>query len=129
MNKIHPGSILIVGEDPHFCYLLRSYVRRFTCQTLFSTPGDNVLQIAKREPLAAIVLDMDMPANEGWILLRALKTNPETRNIPILICAWQDIQERSAQEGASILLRMPVLYADFSKALNQVGVFENSEAL
>jgi CheY-like chemotaxis protein len=129
MSKIHPGSILIVGEDPHFCYLLRSYVRRFACQTLFSSPGDNVVRLAQSEPLAVIVLDMDMPANEGWILLRKLKINPETQNIPILICAWLDIQERSMQEGANVFLRMPILFADFSKALNQIGVFENLEAL
>lgn len=117
-----PGSILIVGVDACFCYLLRSYVQRCTWQSLFSLPGSEVLEITRRERPAAIVMDMDMPQMAGWSLLRALKASPATCETPVVICAWLDERERGALEGANACLRMPVLYVDFLQALQKVGV-------
>ena len=127
MDRNNPSSILIVGEDTHFCYLMQSFVRKSACQMMFSNPGDGVLEIAQREHPDAIVLDMDMPAMRGWILLRELKANQATHDIPVVICTWRDDQERGTQDGASVYLRMPILYADFLKALSRIGVKVNSQ--
>ena len=127
MNQNHPGSILVVGEDSHFCYLLQSYMRSSAYQILFASSGSSAFEIAQCEKLAAIVVDLDSPAQHGWNLLRTLKVCLETQSIPIITCTWLDQQERCAQEGADAYLRMPILYADFRRALSQVGVKIGSE--
>jgi len=118
---------MIIGEDSHFCYLLRSYIRRSAHQTLFSLPVDEVLEIAQRENPLVIILDVDLAGMCGWNLLRGLKTHSETREIPVMICSWLDEKERGAQEGANITLRMPILYGEFVEALNTIGVSADME--
>ena len=115
-------KIMVVGDDSHFCYLMRSYVRRSTYSILFSNPGGDVLDLAQREQPAAIILDVDLPGLEGWNLLRRLKADPHTGEIPVVICSWKDEQEHGLNEGASLALRMPILYGDFYTALNTLGV-------
>jgi len=127
MNHFDLSSIMIVGEDSHFCYLLRSYIRRSAHQALLYHPADEVLEIAQREHPAVIILDVDLSGMGGWNLLRVLKTHSETREIPVMICSWLDEKDRGAQEGANITLRMPILYGEFVEALNAVGVSADME--
>jgi CheY-like chemotaxis protein len=127
MDHSAPSSIMIVGDDSHFCYLLRSYIRRSAHQARFSYPGDGVVETIQQEKPALIVLDVDLPGMSGWNLLRALKAHPNTHAIPVMICSWLDEKERGAQEGANICLRMPILYGDFINALNSVGVMCNAD--
>jgi CheY-like chemotaxis protein len=122
MNHFVPASIMIVGDDSHFCYLLRSYIRRSAHQTMFAYPSDKVVELVQHEKPALIVIDVDLPGMGGWNLLREIKAHPATREIPVMICSWLDEKERGAQDGANICLRMPILYGDFVDALNSVGV-------
>jgi CheY-like chemotaxis protein len=128
MTQFAPSSIMIVGDDSHFCYLLRSYIRRSAHQTMFAYPDDKVVKLAYQDKPALIVLDVDLPGAGGWNLLRELKGHPDTCKIPVMICSWLDEKERGIQEGASICLRMPILYGDFVDALNSVGVKVASES-
>lgn len=122
MNPVEPASILIIGEDSHFDYLMRSYVHRSGHPILFSHPGDSVLDVIQRGQPAVIVLDVDLPGMSGWNLLRTLKSNQSTAKIPVVICSWLDEQERGSQQGADVYLRMPILYGDFLEALHHVGI-------
>ena len=128
MNREGPANIMIVGEDSHFCYLMRSYVRRSAHKILFSYPGEKVLEVVQQERPDVIVLDVDLQAMGGWNLLRELKNNQVTAQVPVVICSWQDEKEHGAQEGASVYLRMPILYGDFLSALDTIGVQNNYKA-
>lgn len=125
MNSIVSDNIMVVGEDSHFCYLMRSYIRRSTHHSLFVLPGDNVVETACREHPTVIIIDVDLPGMSGWKLLRALKLSEATREIPVVVCSWMSEKERGAKEGASVYLRMPILFGDFIEALNSVGIVSN----
>ena len=127
MSHFSPDSIMVVGEDSHFCYLLQSYIRRSAHQTMFSYPDYRVVELVQKEKPALIILDVDLPGLTGWNLLRALKSHPNTCAIPVMICSWLDETDRSQQEGANISLRMPILYNDFVEALNSIGVMVNHD--
>ena len=129
MKRDVPASIMIIGEDSHFGYLMRSYVRRSAHKILFSSPDKGVLDTIQREQPAAIVLDVDLRAMGGWTLLRAIKSNTDTCRIPVVICSWADEKDRGILEGASVYLRMPILYGDFLEALNSIGLKINSKAV
>lgn len=86
-----------------------------------------MLEIAQREQPSAIVVDMDIPAKRALALLRDLKANQATRDIPVVICTWLDEQEHYAQEEACLYLRMPLLYVDFLNVLSRIGIRVNPE--
>ena len=122
MDRTTPSSILIIGEDSNVCYLLRSYARRSSFQAVYSCQGAHAVEVAGRDRPSIILLDLDLPAHSGWSVLQALKHNPGTQHIPVVIYTWLDEHELCLQAGASHCLRMPILYADFLDALVQSGV-------
>jgi CheY-like chemotaxis protein len=65
-----------------------------------ATNGVEALQILERVHPAVIVTDMQMPKMSGGELITALKKNPKTANIPIIIVAGRgsgfDEQEKRA---------------------------------
>ena len=123
MNQATPGSIMVIGNDAHFCYLIQSYIRESSCQALITSLLDDALTLACREQPAAIVMEIDHPGNLGWYLLRQLKAESLTNCIPVVLCSWLDEQKRGLEEGAAACLRMPILYKDFVSILTEIGLY------
>ena len=124
MGQTGDSSIMVIGNDAHFCYLMRRYIRKSMYQILFSTLGEDAFILAKREKPEAIVLEVDHPGTTSWQILHALKGNAETKSIPVVLCSWHDETKHGLQDGADACLRMPILYDDFLAALTQIGVIK-----
>jgi signal transduction histidine kinase/DNA-binding LacI/PurR family transcriptional regulator/CheY-like chemotaxis protein len=75
------------------------------------------------DPPAAIVLDCATECEQGWALLRALKEQPTTREVPILFCSLLDA-ERGAGGGvlAMDLLAKPASAQEIASALARHGL-------
>lgn len=67
-------------------------------------------------PPSAVVLDMSVAPDQGWSALKAIKANPATQGIPVLLCAL-------AQDSGSVLeldyLTKPIELAELVRALDQ----------
>jgi CheY-like chemotaxis protein len=68
------------------------------------------------------LMDVESPSAQGWDILRMLKVDPDTRDIPVVICSWLDDEAHSLKEGAEAHLRKPVMYDDIVTALRDVGI-------
>jgi CheY-like chemotaxis protein len=117
MNQNSSERIMIVGRDLPSSYMLQRFVRKSAHPVIATIHSDDVLALARCEKPLAIVLEVDTPENVGWNLLRSLKSNPETKQIPVMACSWQDESARGLAEGADGYLRMPFLYEEFGTAL------------
>jgi CheY-like chemotaxis protein len=115
-------SIMVIGDDTHFCYLMRTYIRKSDHKILFNNLNEDALELAQNEKPVAIVLEVGSPASTGWHLLKQLRSQQTTCEIPIVICSWMDEKKRAADQGASACLRMPILYEDFAKTLAVIGI-------
>lgn len=116
------ATIMVIGDDSHFCYLMRRYVKKSMHRILFAYLGEDALTLAQREKPAAIVLEVDTPSTVGWDVLRALKADQDTHDIPVVLCSWSDEQEHGVGKGADAYLRKPILYEDFVAALVGIGI-------
>ncbi len=112
--------IMIVGVDSHFSYLIQRFARRSAHKIVSTNPGDNLVEIARSQRPFAIVLEVDQPDTVGWSTLSALKGDPQVGHIPLIVCSWLDEGSRALANGADRFLRMPILYADFEKALESI---------
>ncbi len=57
-----------------------------------------------------IILDLLMPEESGWEVLRELKNNPVTRDIPVIICSvlkQEKEKTRTIQMGAAAYISKP----------------------
>ena len=122
MNSAAASTIMIIGDDSDFSYLMQRYVRQSGHQMVVAGLGEEAVALARREKPVVIMLEADLPDKTGWDVLRALKADRATCDIPVVICSWLDEEARSLAEGADGYLRKPVMYRDFLAALVEAGV-------
>ena len=127
MDQTTNKRIMIVGGDPHFLYLMQRFVRTSAHQMVPVNLGDDVLALVRDEKPLAIVLEVDLPETVGWHTLRTLKSDPDVGRIPVIACSWLDESARGLGEGASVYLRMPIIYSDFEVALASILVEEKND--
>ncbi len=122
MDQKVNASIMVIGADSHFCYLMRRYVLESAHKIIFAYLGDDALALAQKEIPAAIILEVDQPDTRGWELLKILKIDKATQNIPIVLCSWLNEDQRGIEEGADACLRKPILYSEFKTVLSLIGI-------
>lgn len=116
------ASIMVIGADMHFCYLMRRYVRESNHPLVFANLGEEALDLAQQEKPALIVMEAGHPDSQSLQMLRSLKSNQSTFQIPVVFCSWLDEDMSNRETGADICLRMPVLYSDFLAVLCSLGI-------
>lgn len=78
-------AILLVDDEQDILDLLDYNVKRAGFPTLLATTGAEALNLAKRELPTAIVLDVMLPDLDGLEVLRRLRQDPQTREIPVML--------------------------------------------
>lgn len=105
-------SILLVEDDAPSRDLYRSALQRSGHNVVAVEDGLAALQYIESTPPQVIVLDMMLPRLGGRDVLRELRANPETRQIPVVIITGTDVSNLSERAG------IPVLQKPF--ALNEL---------
>jgi CheY-like chemotaxis protein/anti-sigma regulatory factor (Ser/Thr protein kinase) len=99
--------VLAIDDDPDVIYLLEENLRDSGYQVVGARTGDEGLQKARDLQPFAITLDIMMPRRDGWSVLHALKTEPATRDIPVIVLSIVDNRELGFRLGAVDYLLKP----------------------
>jgi CheY-like chemotaxis protein len=77
-------------------------------------------------PLKLVLLDLKMPRLDGLDVLRALKADPETRSIPVVVMTSSN-EERDVADsyelGVNGYVTKPVEFESFMKQVAHIGMF------
>ena len=73
-----------------------------------ASDGREALRLARSLLPVAITLDVMMPGMDGWEVLRELKADPETRDIPVIMVTMTDDRSLGYALGATEFLTKPV---------------------
>ncbi len=116
-----PAVALVVDDS----MLIRYTVCRFLEERGFAveaaTNGQEALQILERVHPDLIVTDMQMPKMSGSELITALKKNPETANIPVIIVAGRASGFDEKEKRANFAIYKDIdIQAQLEKALDAV---------
>jgi signal transduction histidine kinase/CheY-like chemotaxis protein len=112
--------VLCVDDDEGVLTLFRRYLRKQGYQIVGLTDSSRVLQEAKRLRPYAITLDVMMPEKDGWEVIRDLKEDPETRDIPVIVCSIVSDKEKGMTLGAADYLVKPIVEDDLIAALDRL---------
>jgi signal transduction histidine kinase/ActR/RegA family two-component response regulator len=115
-------AVLAIDDDSGVITLLRRYLENDGYQVIGVTESILAEQMAQRlsSDLTAITLDVVMPNFDGWQVLRALKQNPFTKNIPVILCSIVEGVEQGLSLGAADCLRKPITRDELLNALRKV---------
>ncbi len=103
-----PNTVLVIDDDPTIHDLLRRFLNKQGFQVRTANSGEEGLRLAKIIKPEAITLDVMMPGMDGWSVLTALKANPETADIPVVMMTMVDDQNLGYALGAAEYLLKPV---------------------
>ncbi len=84
-HKSLQGAILVVDDDAGVRQVLAEQLRRHGYKVLETDRGEQAIQIAESERVAAILMDLYMPGLTGRETLERLKRNDATADIPVVI--------------------------------------------
>jgi twitching motility two-component system response regulator PilH len=79
------ARMLVVDDSPTICAVLGKMLRQDGYAVLKATDGKEAIELARSERPALIFLDIVMPGMNGFAVLRALRHDPLTRDIPIVM--------------------------------------------
>ena len=83
--------ILIVEDNPVSLKMLDIGLRNMGHDTLLTSSGDHALDCLNiRSDVKLIIADIEMPQMSGLELLKRIKDNPDTKDIPVIICSMKD---------------------------------------
>lgn len=115
--------VLVIDDAPEVHRLLALHLSREELKCLSAYDGAEGLSTARARLPAAIILDLDMPGMDGLAVLRALKADEQTQNVPVLILAREQSAERKVEcfeAGASDFIGKPFEFAELRMRLRSL---------
>ena len=105
------SQVLVVDDNPQNQELLAAYLETMDVEVRTADDGLTALQQVAADPPDLILLDIMMPRMSGFEVCTKLKSDPATRDIPILmVTALNELGdiERAVQAGTDDFLSKPV---------------------
>jgi CheY-like chemotaxis protein len=112
-------TILVVDDNPDLAYLFSRFLRGHDYHVLEAATGETALRIAREARPDAITLDVLMPSQDGWDILRDLASDPSTRQIPIILCSVLPERSLALSLGVAEFLNKPVTQEALLSALRR----------
>ncbi len=106
---LRPGEklVLAIDDDRNVLHLLKENLAEAGYRVIGAESGQEGLQKARELRPRAITLDIIMPDIDGWQVLHALKTDPSTRDIPVILVSIVDQTDLGFRLGAVDYLVKP----------------------
>ncbi len=134
-DSIEPFEILLVEDNPGDVFLTQEAFRegRLAHRLSVVEDGEEAMRFLRREGKHSnapqpdlILLDLNLPKKDGRELLGEVKTDPELRQIPVIVLttskAEQDVA-RAYKLHANCYLTKPIQMDDFLKTIRSVEEF------
>ena len=101
-------TVLVIEDDPAAQELLRVHLESAGYGVLVTANGRQGLGWLSQIRPDAVILDILLPEMDGWEILQRLKSDPQTRSIPVMVVSVVDDRQLGLALGAVDYLVKPV---------------------
>lgn len=104
-------SVLVVDDSPTDAHVLTEILKKHGFTVMSASSGEEGVEMAKAQKPDLILMDVVMPGMSGFEATRAISKNPDTSQIPIIICSSKDQETDKAwglRQGARDYLVKPI---------------------
>jgi DNA-binding response OmpR family regulator len=78
-------KILVVDDDPTMVKLINVNLKLNNYSVVEATSGEQALDVLESDVLDLVVLDIMMPGVDGWEVLKRIRGNAETQEMPVIL--------------------------------------------
>lgn len=110
--------VLVVEDSAVIRRLIDVCLRPAKIQVLMREDGPSGLAAALEDPPDLLVLDIGLPEMDGWQVLDRLRSDPRTRNLPVLVLtahAEEESRRRADRGGANAFVTKPFQPSEFRR--------------
>jgi signal transduction histidine kinase/DNA-binding response OmpR family regulator/CHASE3 domain sensor protein len=112
--------ILIVEDDIAFAKSLLDYTRNNGFKGIVAVRGDEAITLASDYMPFGILLDLQLPVKSGWEVMDALKSNAQTKHIPVHMMSSHEVMNQSLVKGAVDFINKPVAFEKLGEMFKKI---------
>ncbi|MHB8500347.1 MAG: response regulator [Candidatus Acidiferrales bacterium] len=115
-------TILIVDDDPDVRLGLHLRLKANHYNVIFAADGMASIAEARKHMPDLIILDIGLPAGDGFSVMERLKANDSLSLIPVIVLSARDLNanmDRALKAGAKAFLQKPVDNAQLLSVIRQ----------
>ena len=104
-------KIMIVDDDPDLRMALKVRLRANNFETVSASDGYSAIALAQKERPDLVILDLGLPAGDGYVVLKRMQQSDQLSDIPVIVLTARDPQtneDRSLDAGATAFFQKPV---------------------
>ena len=102
---------ILVVDDSATVRALHSYILKSEgFEILEADSGFSALEVLDSHPCNLAIIDVNMPRMDGFTLTRKIRSNPATREMPVIILSTQQEaidRSKGLEAGANLFLKKP----------------------
>jgi CheY-like chemotaxis protein len=103
------SRILVVDDDFGVQKVVQDMMTYFGYETVSATGGYEALKVLEKEHPMLVILDIQMPDLNGLAVLQKIKSDPKTKDIPVLMLTSlqqvKDVEDAFAKGAAGYLTK------------------------
>jgi DNA-binding response OmpR family regulator len=115
-------KILIVDDDPDVLKSMHIRLKANHYDTFFASDAISCIAEARKVEPDLVILDLGLPAGDGFVVMERLKGVPSLASIPVIVVSARELhlnQKRAMQAGAKAFLQKPVNNSELMAVIRQ----------
>jgi signal transduction histidine kinase/DNA-binding response OmpR family regulator/ligand-binding sensor domain-containing protein/protocatechuate 3,4-dioxygenase beta subunit len=121
--------VLVIDDDASARDLMQRSLAKDGFRVELAADGQTGLSLARQLQPAVITLDVMMPHMDGWSVLGALKADPVTANIPVIMLTIVDDKQMGFALGAADYFTKPIDFERLHQVLEKYRIHTESRTV
>jgi signal transduction histidine kinase/CheY-like chemotaxis protein/HAMP domain-containing protein len=114
------GPVLVIDNDPQVRITIGQYLVSKGYEVAYAVDGEKGLKMAVEIRPFAITLDVLLQSSDGWSVLKDLKENPATKDIPVILISIMGDKNLGYGLGAFEFFVKPVSVEKLQSAFDRL---------
>jgi CheY-like chemotaxis protein len=84
---VHRSVVLVLDNQPDFIGLVSRYLKEYPWEVIGASDVSQARALLRTRRPNVILVDVILPGEDGWDLLLALRSDSQTKEIPVIVCS------------------------------------------
>lgn len=120
-------AYLIIDDDEAFADIVYEEIKKDNNFVLVAYDGTSGLDLVRNYNIKGVLLDLTLPDMDGIDVLKQLKSQVHTKNIPVHIISSKDKNKETLELGAIGYLQKPVYDGDINNIISSIDSFQEKK--